>query len=125
VKKCINMSSELTIEISPINIEEWEPNSQSILSQVTEENLIKIRAYILDNLAGLDGGPSISEFEVANLKFNSEMKRGSFRLKFQIDRQYCCSDTQACSNDYLDFDFSVEHYKLKAHTEYFDWSLTN
>lgn len=121
----MNMSSNLTIEISPINDEELEQNSQLIISKLTEASLLKIRKYILDNLASLDGGPSISNLVVANLNYNSNKQDGTFRLKFQIDRQYCCSDMQACANDYLDFDFKVEEKMLLAHTEYFDWSLTN
>ncbi|HLS38221.1 MAG TPA: hypothetical protein VK023_08105 [Sphingobacterium bovisgrunnientis] len=119
------MSSDLTIEISPTNAEELAQNSQLIMSHLTEDSLQKIREYILDNLDSLDGGPSIMNLSVINLNYNSDTKKGSFRLKFQIDRQYCCSDLQACANDYLDFDFSTKDDKLVARAAYFDWSLTN
>ena len=125
VKEYLNMSSDLKIEISPINAKELVQNSQLIISQLTEDSLVKIREYILDNLASLDGGPSITNLSVTNLKYNSNTQKGSFRLKFQIDRQYCCSDVQACANDYLDFDFNMKDDKLFACAEYFDWSLTN
>jgi len=124
-KEYLNMSSDLTIEISTTNAEELAQNSQLIMSHLTEDSLQKIREYILDNLDSLDGGPSIMNLSVINLNYNSDTKKGSFRLKFQIDRQYCCSDLQACANDYLDFDFSTKDDKLVARAEYFDWSLTN
>lgn len=124
-KEYLNMSSDLKIEISPINAEELAQNSQSIISQLTEASLQRIREYILDNLASLDGGPSITNLSVINLTYNSDTQKGTFRLKFQIYRQYCCSDLQACTNDYLDFDFSAEDDKLVARAAYFDWSLTN
>ncbi len=124
-KEYLNMSSDLTIEISPTNAEELAQNSQLIMSHLTEDSLQKIREYILDNLDSLDGGPSIMNLSVINLNYNSDTKKGSFRLKFQIDRQYCCSDLQACANDYLDFDFSTKDDKLVARAAYFDWSLTN
>src|SRR5690606_36570058 len=124
-KEYLNMTSDLTIEISPTNAEELAQNSQLIMRHLTEDSLQKSREYILDNLDSLDGGPSITNLSVINLNYNSATKKGSFRLRFQTDRQYCCSDLQACANDYLDFDFSTKDDKLVARAEYFDWSLTN
>src|SRR5690606_6435784 len=115
----LNMSSDLKIEISPINAEELAQKSQSIISQLTEASLQRIREYILDNLPSLDGGPSITNLSVINLTYNPDTQKGTFRLKFQIYRQYCCSDLQACTNDYLDFDFSAEDDKLVARAAYF------
>src|SRR5690606_11200460 len=124
-KEYLNMSSDLTIEISPTNAEELAQNSQLIMSHLTEDSLQKIREYILDNLDSLDGGPSIMNLSVINLNDNSDTKNGSFRLKFRDDRQYCCSDLQACANDYLDLDFSTKDDKLVARSAYFHWSLTS
>jgi|SRR5690606_17015750 hypothetical protein len=122
----ISMSnSELQLEISPINIGELEKDAQLIRKNLSEDNLSKLTEYVLDNLSNLDGGPSINRLEVLNFKYDREEHTGSFRLKFQIDRRYCCSDTESCVNDYLDFDFKVHQDNLIAKTEYFDWSLNN
>lgn len=119
------MSSELTLEISPIDTKDFQDNPLVIITKLNKTRLTDLHEYILDNLGSLDGGPSISNLDVINFKYDSEKSKGSFRLKFQIDRQYCCSDMESCTNDYLDFDFKLQDKTLIAKTEYFDWSLTN
>ncbi|WP_159635949.1 hypothetical protein [Sphingobacterium composti Ten et al. 2007 non Yoo et al. 2007] len=119
------MSSELKLEISPIDEREMQHNPQSIVAKLDETNLLFLQEYILDNLPSLDGGPSVSNLSLTNFRFDTSKLNGSFRLKFQIERQYCCSDIESCANDYLDFDFKLQEKTLIAKAEYFDWSLTN
>lgn len=126
VKEYLNMNnSELVIEIRDIDTEKLSSNPQIFVDNIDFVNFHKLQQYVLDSLNNLDGGPSISHLEVTNLKSNIEDNVGSLRLKFQIDRRYCCSDIESCSNDYLDFNFKIEQDKLIAKSEYFDWNINN
>lgn len=117
--------NELTLNIDLQNIDTIISEPQLLIKHLNDNNISKLQEYVLDNLNSLDGGPSISNFEIKNFKFNSVIRDGSFRLKFQIDRQYCCADTESCSDDYLDFNFQFDNSKMILKSEYFDWTLNN
>lgn len=121
----IMSSSELILESSPVDIKELELKPQAIINYLIEKKLVKLEEYILDNLSNLDGGPAVNNLEVVNFKYDQPQQKGRFRLKFQIDRRYCCADMESCVNDYLDFDYRIYQDRLIAKTSYFDWSLNN
>lgn len=118
-------SNKLIIKISNISAESLENNPDGLLQHISPEDQKRLQEYILDRLSSLDGGPSVSTYRIANFSWDSHLKKGRFRLNFTIDRRFCCSDTESCATDYLDFDFTVQETVLTATTEYFEWALNN
>ena len=116
---------ELKIEIDTTFTGQLLEDPKVLIKKLVELNNLKIQQYMLDNLNNLDGGPSISNLDIQNFTYNHSLNSGTFRLKFQIERRYCCSDTESCVNDYLDFHFLIRKDKVSASSEYFDWNLNN
>lgn len=118
-------SNELLLHIKNIAVENLEKDQDSILQKIDKESTHNLQEYILNHLQTLDGGPTINNLQIENLAYDPINEKGKFRLKFQIDRRYCCSDIESCSNDYLDFEFEYQKGNIRARTEYFDWTITN
>lgn len=92
---------------------------------LSEENKQAVGAFVFEKLTDKDGAPRLTDYKVKSLSYDSEEKRGRFRLAFQINRRFCCADVEACSNDYLDFEFYYSNNILQAKAVYFQWSLDN
>ena len=116
-------SFEIDLESQELNIIETHPNK--LLESISEAELDRLNWFIFDVLGDKDGSPEIGNIEISNFKINPDHLSGSFRLKFQIDRKFCCSDMESCSNDYIDFQFIMKGSKLFATGKYFDWTLNN
>lgn len=116
---------KLKLELFDIVIDDLLKNPSGLVDCLGELNFNKLQDYIVDNLSSLDGGPSINNLQVENFQYDVTNQLGSFRLCFNIDRRFCCSDIESCRNDYLDFDFKIINSTLIAFTEYFDWDLNN
>ncbi|MCA5006816.1 hypothetical protein [Sphingobacterium bovistauri] len=118
-----NNNLKFVIQVNDINSFILNPNK--IIGYFGENTFAILQEYVLDNLHSLDGGPSISNLEIIKFKYNSDLDNGSLRLKFQINKRYCCSDTESCANDYLDFNFDLIGSRMTLEAEYFDWTLNN
>ncbi|QBQ40848.1 hypothetical protein [Sphingobacterium psychroaquaticum] len=84
-----------------------------------------LKAFLFEQLVDKDGAPDFEDFQVHLFRYNNLARKGTFRLKFAIKRQFCCADTESCSFDYLDFDFVYEHERIVAQAHYFNWNLDN
>jgi len=89
------------------------------------QQLDDLKGFLFDLLQDKDGSPEFDDFEVHAVKFDSSTQEGSFRLKFTINRRFCCADTSACQMDYLDFNFSYVKECVVARANYFNWNLDN
>lgn len=116
---------ELKIKIPNIDIQNLSKNEQLLAELLNSNHRQELQEYILDGLGNKDGGPQATLFKVKNFFYNQGERKGAFRLTFIVQRRYCCSDTESCQEDYLDFDFVIDNDILVAHTIYFDWSLNN
>ncbi len=88
-------------------------------------SLDELKGFLFDQLKDKDGSPSFDDFQVHLFTYDPATGKGSFRLKFAINRLFCCSDTTGCSNDYLDFEFDYSLAFIKATARYFNWSIDN
>jgi hypothetical protein len=116
-------SFEIDLESQELNVIETHPNK--LLESISQAELDRLNWFIFDVLGDKDGSPEIGNIEISNFKINPDHFSGAFRLKFQIDRKFCCSDMESCSNDYIDFQFIMNGSKLFATGKYFDWTLNN
>lgn len=122
---CMSDSNRLILQIKEINSDTLKDNPQSLLTHMDKEDYLWIEEYILDRLNTRDGGPSITNYQITRFHFDEPLMKGTFRLTFTIERRFCCSDVESCSNDYLDFDFSFQNNNMIATTEYVEWTLNN
>lgn len=118
-------ANSITLLIEKVNITELLNSNISLLEQLDAQRFAALSDFLLDNIENKDGSPSISNLSIENLTFNESTNRGKFRLKFQIDRRFCCSGTEACANDYIDFDFVYNDPNIEAKASYFNWELNN
>ncbi|MFZ4861672.1 hypothetical protein ACL9RF_05750 [Sphingobacterium sp. Mn56C] len=117
--------NEIKLQITVANIQDITRKPQLFLDKLNAENRQTLQHYLLDNLSDKDGGPTVDNLAISNFNFDTEARRGRFRLNFTINRRFCCSDIEACGNDYLDFTFTYNWQTIEAVAQYFDWSLTN
>jgi len=113
------------LNINPQQLKDLSNEPSLLLSLIPKDELDKLKWFIFDVLADKDGSPEVGNIQVSKLTYLTEQNKGSFRLKFEIDRKFCCSDMESCSNDYIDFNFKMEENKLIAIGNYFDWTLNN
>lgn len=100
-------------------------NPDVLLSLLGDEELHRLKAFLFDNLVDKDGSPEISAMRVHFFTYDEQTKTGGFRLKFNIERVFCCSDFGNCSEDYIDFKFEYVQDTLRAEASYFNWVLDN
>lgn len=120
-------AKEYTFE-TDINSEQLETISEDpseLLNYISKEELDKLSWFIFDVLGDKDGSPEVGNIQVSNFRYQPDTHVGKFRMQFDIDRKFCCSDMGSCSNDYLDFDFKLEDQRFIAKGSYFDWTLNN
>lgn len=67
----------------------------------------------------------INNLQIKSLSYKSSINKGKFRLTFDIERQYCCSDIQSTNSDYIDFDFQIKAQELKAQAKYLAWEVND
>ena len=103
----------------------YQDNPQDLGKLIDKEVIKDLQDFVFDNLKDKDGSPEVADIEIKHFKFQEKDKKGSFRLQFLIDRRFCCSDTDSCSADYIDFQFQFQNGILRAIGGYFDWTLSN
>ena len=113
------------METKEYRFESFAGNPSSLLDHISKEELDKLSWFIFDVLGDKDGSPEVGNIQVSSFKYDTEKNKGTFRMQFDIDRKFCCSDMGSCSNDYLDFNFNIENNLLVATGSYFDWTLNN
>lgn len=88
-------------------------------------SLEDIKGFLFDQLKDKDGSPEFEDFQVQQFDYDAATNAGRFRLSFTINRRFCCSDTEGCSRDYIDFDFIYSLECINATAHYFNWSIDN
>ncbi|AIM36756.1 hypothetical protein KO02_08645 [Sphingobacterium sp. ML3W] len=116
---------KLNIAITDTEVKEVEQNFALLLDKITAEDRKKIQELVFDSLADKDGAPQIGDLTITNFTFNENQKKGQFRITFNIDRQFCCSDTSSCQSDYMDFDFTYASNTLAAVGHFMSWDMDN
>jgi len=122
------MSETLSIKlnIADITKEQLLADPQLPIEKLTAQQTKELKEFLWDLLEDKDGSPSIGNLSIKQLSYNdNDNNKGKFRLAFDIDRRFCCSDTQACQQDYIDFSFELHENLLKTQATYFNWSLNN
>ncbi len=82
-----------------------------------------LQADVFDALQDKDGAPTIANLCISQFKEAEDL--GSFRLHFMVNRQFCCSDTDACAMDYIDFSYRFEEGEFLAQGEFINLVLDN
>ncbi len=124
----MNEMSVIKFSIEGFDLVNEAISSSLILEKLENSNLFsKIGSYIFDQIEDKDGLPEITNFDVSNVNYDSNSLKGRFRLSFQIERTFCCSDMESCKPDYLDvtFYFDQNRYSLDCEASYFNWQLSN
>ena len=103
----------------------YHENPQQLAELIDKEVINDLQDFVFDNLKDKEGSPEVADIEIKHFKYHEKDKKGSFRLQFLIDRRFCCSDTDSCSADYIDFQFQIQDGILQAKGGYFDWTLSN
>lgn len=101
-------------------LEQIQRNPESLLNFLAMEPL---KADIFDALKDKDGAPTVSNMKIS--QYNFDFLIGTFRLNFQVDRQFCCADTSACATDYIDFKYHYHGEQFFAKGEFLNWVLDN
>lgn len=118
-------ANQFNFSIENINEEHFTTDPQLLLQHISSQELSRFKEYLFDSLSTKDGAPTFSNLALKNFTYNAEDKKGRFRISFDIERAYCCSDTESCNSDYADFDFQYTEPRIVANTQYFVWELNN
>lgn len=116
--------NDINLEITAIELQDVLHNPDILISRLSQDQLHQLKNYIFDKLSDKDGGPTIQQFEIIGFDFEKLQGKGKFRLKFEIERQFCCSDIQSCQNDYIDFNFFYKEKTISMHATYFNWEVS-
>lgn len=115
----------LNIPITDTALQQIKQNFTLLLDQITAEDRKQLQEAVFDSLSDKDGAPQIGDLSVSSFTFNDIEKKGKFRISFNIDRQFCCSDTTSCQSDYVDFDFSYTYGNIVATGNFMNWDIDN
>jgi hypothetical protein len=119
--------STITLNIPVIEkvLPEIKRNPTLILDNITAEDRQLLQEVVFDSLSDKDGAPQIGDINISSFTFDNIEKKGRFRISFNIDRQFCCSDTTSCQSDYIDFDFSYASGNISATGHFINWDIDN
>ncbi|MCI0921935.1 hypothetical protein [Sphingobacterium rhinopitheci] len=117
--------NQFNFSIENISKAQLLENPQIIADDLNKMPKNTFKDYLLDRITNKDGAPTFSNLKTTNFHIDGENDKGKFRITFEIDRTYCCSDTQSSNVDYADFDFELINNKLNATTNYFVWDIDN
>lgn len=115
----------LNITISQTDWNNIQHDYTLLLNKLTAEDHKQLQDLVFDNLSDKDGAPQINDLTISEYRVDENQKKGKFRLNFQIDRQFCCSDTQSCQTDYIDFNFSYISDVCTAIGHFIHWNIEN
>lgn len=118
--------TDFNFSLEHVNINDTIKHPELILEKWKSSNIMSaFKQYIIDKLPDREGAPSLENLQIKNFIYNSETKNGRFRLAFEINRMFCCSEFTSCNQDYIDFDYSIDNNKLVSQATYFVWSIDN
>lgn len=118
--------TQISISIDNIELEHIIPNPTLILEKLQDNGeLNTLKDYLFDTLSNKEAGPMYTNLKLKNFSYNPESNKGKFRITFDIERTYCCSDMESCHSDYIDFDFQINDNTLHGHAKYLNWELNN
>ena len=123
----MNTASTLLIidHVDTNMLDSWSNQPASFLPAISSLQLDQLADFIFDQLQDKDGSPEINNIRIGNFVWSKEKSSGHFRVHFEINRRFCCSDICASGNDYIDFQFRLEGVKMICRGSYFDWTLNN
>ncbi|MGJ1430093.1 hypothetical protein ACR79M_00475 [Sphingobacterium spiritivorum] len=116
---------QIQITINTIELRKIQEEPQQLIAHIPPENWEVIKAEIVDQLADRDGAPQLEQIHIQNFQWDENSHKGSFRMQFLINRHFCCSDTEACAMDYVDWKFTYHNSQLLAEANYVNWTLDN
>ena len=111
---------------SPLSAAAWQQvlvDPQQLIQLLPESAIQEFKGYIFEQLTDKDGSPQAADLRISQFTFDPQTETGKFRLHFQIDRHFCCSDSSSCANDYIDLRFSYSQNRFLAHGSYFNWTV--
>lgn len=115
----------LNIPVTETVIQEIKQNFTLLLDNITAEDHKQFQEVVFDSLSDKDGAPQIGDLTISIFTFDDIQKKGRFRISFNIDRQFCCSDTTSCQSDYVDFDFTYASGNIVAIGNFMNWDIDN
>lgn len=115
----------LNISVTDTVIQEIKQNFSLLLDKITDKDRKQFQEVVFDSLSDKDGAPQIGDLTISSFNFDDIEKKGRFRISFNIDRQFCCSDTTSCQSDYVDFDFTYISGNVVAVGSFMSWDLNN
>lgn len=116
-------STNITIMLSELGFEQWLAQPDDFLKFCTGAELQQIKDFIFDQLEDKDGAPEADLQCVELLAIVADKQAGCFRLHFEINRRFCCSDVESSRRDYIDFQFTYAAGVLQASARYFNWNV--
>lgn len=116
---------EIKIVLPQFVFENMQTTPSRLLDLIGRAQLDHIKANIIDALSDREGGPAVINMRVTKFEYENERYAGNFRLNFTISRQFCCSDTVAANDDYIDFKFEYQNEIMTAQGIFFQWVIDN
>ncbi|UIR57780.1 hypothetical protein LZQ00_08130 [Sphingobacterium sp. SRCM116780] len=115
----------LKINISNIELQEIEQNHQILLTKMSLDDMKQIQDTVFDSLTDKDGAPQVGDLFVSIFDMDNLKTKGRFRLTFNINRQFCCSDINSCKSDYIDLNFTYVNDQFEAVGSFMNWDMDN
>ena len=116
-------STNLAISLSEPAFKQWLIQPNDLLKYCTVAELQQIKDFIFDQLEDKDGAPEADLQRVEFLATEANQLAGRFRLHFEINRRFCCSEVESTRQDYIDFQFTYAGGVLRATASYFNWNV--
>ncbi|MNL03638.1 hypothetical protein D3C87_1241790 [compost metagenome] len=116
---------KLNIKVSEKEWVEINHNSTLLINNITLDDRKQLQEVVFDNLSDKDGAPLIDDLTVAKFTIDEKKTNGKFRINFNINRQFCCSDTSSCQSDYIDFTFTYRPNFISALGDFVNWNIEN
>lgn len=116
---------KLNIKVSEKEWLEINHNFTLLVNKITVDDRRKLQEVVFDNLSDKDGAPQIDDLIIEKFTIDEKKTHGKFRINFNINRQFCCSDTSACQSDYIDFTFTYRPNFINAIGDFVNWNIEN
>jgi len=115
----------LKINISHLELQQIEQNHQILLTKISLDDMKLIQDAVFDDLTDKDGAPKIGDLLVSIFDIDHLKTKGRFRITFNINRQFCCSDISSCKSDYIDFNFTYVNNEFEVIGSFMNWDMDN
>lgn len=115
----------IQIQVKPAQLAEILTHPDHLIPHLTDQQKKQLQENVYDQLQDKDGAPQIQDLQVPFFEINQNYSHGRFRIKFNIGRQFCCSDSSSCTADYVDFNFGYAKGILHATGNFMSWDMDN